>query len=145
MDNCLKKQIKSVAKGIAVFDIVVMAVIFAVSKVVSDQRSNPLISELGKFDIASVSGILLGSIVAIFNFYMLTSATENLVNSRTGGSGVQFAGGYFLRFALCAVVLLIGAKVDSVSMLTAALGLLSTQIVLMVQKAAATIFAGKEE
>lgn len=97
-----------------------------------------------KLDSAAVLGLIIGSAASIFNFCMLVSSTESLVN-QAGKTVVQlkFAGGYFFRFAIYAVILFIGAKLDSVSMFTAALGLLSTQIVLMLQKISA-IFTRKE-
>lgn len=142
MDKNIIKQIKSVIKGIAIFDIVVIIALGVHSKIAPVE--NTIISNALNLNISAILGLLVGSLVSIFNFYMLASSTENMVN-QAGKTMVQlkFVGGYFLRFMIYAVVLFISAKLDSISMFTAVLGLLSTQIVLLVQKTAA-IFMRKE-
>lgn len=142
MENMLKNQVKAVIKGIIIFDIVVIIALMVCSKMSIDRET--LIGSVLKLDSAAVLGLIIGSAASIFNFCMLVSSTESLVN-QAGKTVVQlkFAGGYFFRFAIYVVILFIGAKLDSVSMFTAALGLLSTQVVLMVQKISA-IFTRKE-
>lgn len=142
MDKSVKDQIKAAVKGIVIFDIVIIIALLICSKISIDRDS--LIGSVLNLDIAAVLGLIIGSAASTFNFCMLASSTENMVN-QAGKTMVQlkFAGGYFLRFAICAIVLLLGAKLNSISMFTAALGLLSTQIVLLVQKFTA-IFTRKE-
>ena len=142
MDKNVKDQIKAVVKGIIVFDIVVIIALLICSKMSLDRES--LMGSVLNLNVAAVLGLLIGSAASIFNFCMLASSTENMVN-QAGKTMVQlkFAGGYFLRFAIYAVVLLLAAKLNSISLFTAALGLLSTQIVLLVQKFTA-IFTRKE-
>ena len=135
MDYSLKKQLKSVSKGIITFDIVVLVLLFILDVLLKVKLEGKLFSNILSFDIASVLGLLIGSVVSEFNFYTLTVATETLVSNKADKMvGLKFAGGYILRFGLYAVVLFIGAKLESVSMFTAALGLLSVQIVLLLQK-----------
>ena len=135
MDYGLKKQLESVAKGIISFDILVLVLLFILDILLKVRLEGRLFENILTFDIASVLGLLIGSAVSMFNFYTLALATENLVSNK-GEKMVRFkfAGGYILRFGLYAVVLFIGAKLESVSMFTAALGLLSVQIVLLLQK-----------
>lgn len=142
MDKSVKKQLKSVIKGILIFNIVVIIALLICSNISLDRTT--LIGSALTLNLAAVLGLIIGSSASIFNFCMLVSSTENMVN-QAGKTMVQlkFAGGYFLRFAIYAVVLLLAAKLDTVSMFTAALGLLSTQIVLLVQKFTA-IFSRKE-
>lgn len=142
MDKDIKNQVKSVIKGIFVFDIVIIIVLRVCSKL--SLKGDTIINSVLNLNIAAILGLFIGSIVSIFNFYMLASSTESMVNE-AGKTMVQlkFVGGYFLRFMICAVVLFLAAKLDSISMFTAILGLLSTQIVLLVQKTVA-IFLRKE-
>lgn len=142
MDKSVKKQLKSVIKGILIFNIIVIMALLICSNISLDRTT--LIGSALTLNLAAVLGLIIGSSASIFNFCMLVSSTENMVN-QAGKTMVQlkFAGGYFLRFAIYAVVLLLAAKLNTVSMFTAALGLLSTQIVLLVQKFTA-IFSRKE-
>lgn len=142
MDKNVRNQVKAAVKGIIVFDIVVIIALLICSKISLDRET--LIGNVLTLNLAAVLGLIIGSAASIFNLLMLASSTESMVN-QAGKTMVQlkFAGGYFLRFAIYAVVLLLAAKLDSISMFTAALGLLSTQIVLLVQKLTA-IFTRKE-
>ena len=135
MDYGLKKQLESVIKGIISLDILVLVLLFILDVLLKVKLEGKLFDNILTFDMASILGLLIGSAVSMLNFYTLTRTTESLVGNK-GNTMVRFkfAGGYFLRFLLYAVVLFIGAKLESVSMFTAALGLLSVQIVLLLQK-----------
>lgn len=115
MQKQVINSIKQVFKGILIFDVLVLIVLLLI----------------GKFTQPMIFGLLVGSVTAVFCFYLLALNLESLVSKEIGPAKVFSVFGYSFRMLLCAAILIVSAKVDQISMITTVIGLISTQVVIL--------------
>jgi hypothetical protein len=129
LDANLKKQVTSISKGIVIYDVVVMVILFIIS-----QLNKPM-----------VMGLIFGSLIAILAFRLMAINIESsLTKAVEGGKskaklGMMF--GFTSRVVIYAVVLIVSVKNPAINVLGTAIGLISTQLVILIKKSVIDKFA----
>lgn len=116
MDAKLLEEVRKVTKGILIFDIIVILL-----SMVTFLFSKELLLSL-----------LFGSFIAILCFRLSAVKIDKAFGGVVPGkSQLQIMSGFGTRLAIYAIVLVIAAKASHLNILWTALGLLSTQIVIL--------------
>lgn len=113
MDN-----IKQISKGILIYDIVGIAILFVIQKAT----------------LATVGGLIVGSGISIVALIMLAKNIETVVGKNKAKATLAATFGYSIRLALYAAILAFAALNKSINVYTVAFGLISTSIVIKVQQ-----------
>ena len=112
MDIKLLNQVRSVTKGIVIFDVVLIVLMLITSTL-----SKP---------------VLLGLIlIAMLNFRLLAISLEKSVTFPAGKAQAYASAQYAVRLFIMAVVLIASATVPHLNIIGTALGLLSTKFVIL--------------
>lgn len=119
LDKQLLENIKRICKGIAIYDIVIVVVLFAISKA----------------SFSTIGGLVAGSIVSIIALFLLARNIETIVGRDKMKASISATFGYIIRMAVYAAILLYAAITKNISVYTVALGLISTSIVIRIQAA----------
>lgn len=128
MDEKVLKEIRSVNKGVIIFDIVMICITLLISK----------------FNIPVLMGIVFGSIIAVLNFRLLALSLEKAVSLGPGKAQAYTGIRYIIRFTITAVTLFVSVKNPNLDIIGTALGLLSTQIVIFAKTIITLKFKRKE-
>lgn len=122
MDAKLKAQTQKVVKGMLVFGVIGTVFLCLISML------------FPKYDMLElVLGLWLGLLVAIANIVLIALNLEKSVDKgKKLQAGMSYYGGYIIRLVLAAAVLILAAKVEYFNLLSTALGLVSSQIVIFI-------------
>ena len=112
MDIKLLNQVRSVTKGIVIFDVVLIVLMLITSTL-----SKPVLL-----------GLIFGSIIAMLNFRLLAIKS---VTFPAGKAQAYASAQYAVRLFIMAVVLIASATVPHLNIIGTALGLLSTKFVIL--------------
>ncbi|MEG0180409.1 MAG: ATP synthase subunit I [Peptostreptococcaceae bacterium] len=105
-------------KGIVIYAILVSVIAFLLSKQT----------------ISIVLGVVFGSIIAILNFRLLALTMEKSIDLPPSKAQVYTASRYSIRMFIVAAVVFVSVKNPNINVLGTILGLVSTQIVIFVNK-----------
>lgn len=117
LDKQLVGNIKKICKGIAIYDLIVLVVLFVIRKA----------------SFSTVGGLLAGSIVSIIALILLAKNIETLVGKDKVKASLSATFGYIIRMILYAAILLFAAINKSINLYTVALGLISTSLTIRAQ------------
>ena len=115
MDIKLLNQVRSVTKGIVIFDVVLIVLMLITSTL-----SKPVLL-----------GLIFGSIIAMLNFRLLAISLEKSVTFPAGKAQAYASAQYAVRLFIMAVVLIASATVPHLNIIGTPLGLLSTKFVIL--------------
>ncbi|MEG0856112.1 MAG: ATP synthase subunit I [Terrisporobacter sp.] len=118
MDIKVQKEVNEVTKGIVIYAILVSVIAFLLSKQT----------------ISIVLGVVFGSIIAILNFRLLALTMEKSIDLPPSKAQVYTASRYSIRMFIVAAVVFVSVKNPNINVLGTILGLVSTQIVIFVNK-----------
>lgn len=114
MDAKVLQTVKTVNKGVVIFDAIMIVILLLVAKQTSSM----------------IMGIIFGSIIAILNFRLLALSLEKAVNLPPGKAQVYTGVRYIIRFTITGAALFVAARNPNLDILTTALGLVSIKIVI---------------
>ena len=118
MNLKLQDEVNNVTKGVIVYDIIVLVLLFITSN----------------FNKPMILGLLFGTIIAILNFRLLAISIEKAVTMPQGKAQVYSAARYILRMTIVGAVLLASAKAPHLNILGVAIGLVSPKFVILARK-----------
>lgn len=127
MDLKVQTEVNKVTKGIVIYAIIVALIS----------------SFISKETISVVLGVVFGSIISILNFKLLAIALEKAMELPPGKAQVYASSRYLIRMFIVAVTVFVSVKNPSINVIGTILGLLSTQIVIFVNKLLVTKITGK--
>lgn len=112
------KDIKKIYLGILVYDIIGSVLLLISSKA----------------SLATVGGLVAGSVVSMIALLMLAKNIMDIVDKNKGKAMFAAVFGYLIRFSLYAAILVYAAITKNINVFTVAAGLLSTNIVIKMQE-----------
>ncbi|MGL5716036.1 MAG: ATP synthase subunit I [Paraclostridium sp.] len=115
MNNSLKKEIQDVHKGIIIFNLVALVLIFILSNSVKEM----------------VTGLLFGSIISVLNFRLLAISLQKAVNYSVGKAQAYTSAQYTVRMFIITVVIFVSVKSPHISIIGTTIGLLSTKFAIL--------------
>lgn len=118
MNIKLQDEVNNVTKGVIVFDIIVLILLFVTST----------------FSKAMLLGLLFGTIIALLNFRLLAISIDKSVSMPQNKAQVYSASRYMLRMTIVGVVLLVSAKAPHLNIIGVAIGLVSPKFVILARK-----------
>lgn len=118
MDKQILKDIKNIMQGILIYDIVGILLLLL----------------LKKLTLATVGGLLLGSLISIVALLMIAKNMVGLVEKEKVGAAVTATAGYAVRLLMYAAVLVFAAKTRYVNVFTVFFGLISVSMVIKVEQ-----------
>lgn len=118
MNTNLQDEINYVTKGVLIFDLIVIILLFITS-----------IFSKGMF-----LGLIFGSTIAILNFRLLAIAVRKSVTMPVSRAQIYYSSQYILRMTITGVVLLVSVKAPYLEILGVAIGLLGPKFVILAKK-----------
>ena len=118
MDSKLQDEIKKLTKGIVVYDLVIL-----LGLAITLKLNKPM-----------VLGLIFGTFIAILNLRLLAISVSKAVSMSSGQAQIYSSSRYLIRMSLIAVVLFVSAKAEHLNIIGTAIGLLSTNFVVLTQK-----------
>lgn len=118
MDRQLLENLKTIYKGMLVYDIVCIIAIFA----------------LQKGSVETIGGLIAGTLVSMVALFMLARNIESYVGRDKVKAAFSATFGFLFRLALYAAILVFAAITKHISVYTVALGLISTNLVIKIQQ-----------
>ncbi|SFE23150.1 ATP synthase I chain [Peptostreptococcus sp. D1] len=128
MDKQLLDSLMKIYKGIVVYDIIVIIALFFFKY----------------FSIKYVGGLIAGSLVAMVALFMMARNIESVVDKKTNAK-LWASLGYMSRILLYGAILIFAAVSKHINIYTAAVGLISTNIVIKAQQLLSKLNKGKED
>lgn len=118
MDAKVQNEVNKITKGIVIYAIIVALI------------SSLILGET----IPTIMGVVFGSIISILNFRLLAISMEKAVELSSGKAQVYTSSRYLIRMFIVAVTVFVSVKNPSINVVGTILGLLSTQMVIFVNK-----------
>ncbi|WP_459835828.1 ATP synthase subunit I [Halanaerobaculum tunisiense] len=84
------------------------------------------------WDLRSVAGILVGGIISVINFHLLTTSLQKAVQFQSTKAGIYTFVQYILRYLLWGSTLYIALQRPDVNLMTVIVGMLTVKAVILV-------------
>lgn len=117
MNDKLIDEIKYIARGIFIFDLIVLT-IFLITNVL---------------DMKMFFGLLFGTVISILNIILLAKSIEKSVTMPANKAQIYTTSTYLLRMIIVAIVLIVSVKSSHLSVIGVVIGLISPKFVIFVK------------
>lgn len=118
MDRQLLDTLKNIYKGMVVYDLLCIIVLFIA----------------GMGNLKTIGGVVCGTLVSMVTLFMLAKNIEAYVGKEKMKAAFSSVFGFFFRFAAYAAILVFAAVTKHINLYTTALGLISTNLVIKIQQ-----------
>lgn len=117
MNEKLIYEIKYIAKGVLIFNLIVLAISLIMSAL----------------DMKMFLGLIFGTIIAILNIILLAKSIEKSVTMPANKAQIYTTSTYLLRMLIVAIVLIVSVKASHLSVIGVVIGLISPKFVILVK------------
>ena len=117
MNDKLIDEIKYIAKGVLIFNLIVLAIFLIISAL----------------DMKMFLGLMFGTIIAILNIILLAKSIEKSVTMPVNKAQIYTTSTYLLRMLIVAVVLVVSVKASHLSVIGVVIGLISPKFSILVK------------
>ena len=117
MNDKLIDEIKYIAKGVLIFNLIVVAIFLIISAL----------------DMKMFLGLMFGTIIAILNIILLAKSIEKSVTMPVNKAQIYTTSTYLLRMLIVAIVLIVSVKASHLSLIGVVIGLISPKFSILVK------------
>ncbi len=117
MNDKLIDEIKYIAKGVLIFNLIVLAIFLIISAL----------------DVKMFLGLMFGTIIAILNIILLAKSIEKSVTMPVNKAQIYTTSTYLLRMLIVAIVLIVSVKASHLSLIGVVIGLISPKFSILVK------------
>ena len=117
MNDKLIDEIKYIAKGVLIFNLIVLAIFLIISAL----------------DMKMFLGLMFGTIIAILNIILLAKSIEKSVTMPVNKAQIYTTSTYLLRMLIVAIVLIVSVKASHLSLIGVVIGLISPKFSILVE------------
>ena len=117
MDDKLIYEIKYIAKGVLIFNLIALAIFFIISAL----------------NIKIFLGLIFGTIISVLNIILLAKSIEKSVTMPANKAQIYTTSTYLLRMFIVAIVLIASVKVPNLSLIGVVIGLISPKFVILLK------------
>ncbi len=117
MNDKLIDEIKYIAKGVLIFNLIVLAIFLIISAL----------------DMKMFLGLMFGTIIAILNIILLAKSIEKSVTMPVNKAQIYTTSTYLLRMLIVAIVLIVSVKASHLSLIGVVIGLISPKFSILVK------------
>lgn len=117
MNDKLIDEIKYIAKGVLIFNLIVLAIFLIISAL----------------DMKMFLGLMFGTIIAILNIILLAKSIEKSVTMPVNKAQIYTTSTYLLRMPIVAIVLIVSVKASHLSLIGVVIGLISPKFSILVK------------
>lgn len=117
MNDKLIDEIKYIAKGVLIFNLIVLAIFLIISAL----------------DMKMFLGLMFGTIIAILNIILLAKSIEKSVTMPVNKAQIYTTSTYLLRMLIVAIVLIVSIKASHLSLIGVVIGLISPKFSILVK------------
>ena len=117
MDKKLIDEIKYIAKGVVIFNLIALVILFVISA----------------FNMKVFLGLIFGSIIATFNVILLAKSIEKAVTMPANKAQIYTTSTYLLRMLIVGIVLVVSIKAPHLSVIGVVIGLISPKFVILIK------------
>lgn len=117
MNDKLIDEIKYIAKGVLIFNLIVLAIFLIISAL----------------DVKMFLGLMFGMIIAILNIILLAKSIEKSVTMPVNKAQIYTTSTYLLRMLIVAIVLIVSVKASHLSLIGVVIGLISPKFSILVK------------
>lgn len=117
MNDKLIDEIKYIAKGVLIFNLIVLAIFLIISAL----------------DMKMFLGLMFGTIIAILNIILLAKSIEKSVTMPVNKAQIYTTSTYLLRMIIVAIVLIVSVKASHLSLIGVVIGLISPKFSILVK------------
>ena len=117
MDDKLIYEIKYIAKGVLIFNLIALAIFFIISAL----------------NMKIFLGLIFGTIISVLNIILLAKSIEKSVTMPANKAQIYTTSTYLLRMFIVAIVLIASVKVPNLSLIGVVIGLISPKFVILIK------------
>ena len=117
MNDKLIDEIKYIAKGVLIFNLIVLAIFLIISAL----------------DMKMFLGLMFGTIIAILNIILLAKSIEKSVTMPVNKAQIYTTSTYLLRMLIVAIVLIVSVKASHLSLIGVVIGIISPKFSILVK------------
>ena len=117
MNDKLIDEIKYIAKGVLIFNLIVLAIFLIIYAL----------------DVKMFLGLMFGTIIAILNIILLAKSIEKSVTMPVNKAQIYTTSTYLLRMLIVAIVLIVSVKASHLSLIGVVIGLISPKFSILVK------------
>lgn len=117
MDDKLIYEIKYIAKGVLIFNLIALAIFFIISAL----------------NMKIFLGLIFGTIISVLNIILLAKSIEKSVTMPANKAQIYTTSTYLLRMFIVAIVLIASVKVPNLSLIGVVIGLISPKFVILLK------------
>lgn len=117
MDDKIIYEIKYIAKGVLIFNLIALAIFFIISAL----------------NMKIFLGLIFGTIISVLNIILLAKSIEKSVTMPANKAQIYTTSTYLLRMFIVAIVLIVSVKVPNLSLIGVVIGLISPKFVILIK------------
>ena len=117
MDDKIIYEIKYIAKGVLIFNLIALAIFFIISAL----------------NMKIFLGLIFGTIISVLNIILLAKSIEKSVTMPANKAQIYTTSTYLLRMFIVAIVLIVSVKVPNLSLIGVVIGLISPKFVILLK------------
>ena len=117
MDDKIIYEIKYIAKGVLIFNLIALAIFFIISAL----------------NMKIFLGLIFGTIISVLNIILLAKSIEKSVTMPANKAQIYTTSTYLLRMFIVAIVLIASVKVPNLSLIGVVIGLISPKFVILLK------------
>ena len=117
MDDKIIYEIKYIAKGVLIFNLIALAIFFIISAL----------------NMKIFLGLIFGTIISVLNIILLAKSIEKSVTMPANKAQIYTTSTYLLRMFIVAIVLIASVKVPNLSLIGVVIGLISPKFVILIK------------